>query len=255
MLPETRCLKRVTIGSLGQMPETQCLRSAPDGQDRLFIHRLYTMSTQSPRKTSKGPKPNPDNQSRRVLTNQSARDESIKRRLSQQRGREAENELPEEAQFINAASGLERQKRLKSSIHKLLEQRRRTEKNNTRKYGTKRTGTKRKIKPIPPPSSTVIHTDYSTNTERWIEPEPKPEKIQSFREHLVELEGPMKNSKIFNATRNALGKRSRERNEASKSRSQKISKTQSAPGLLEQVENLFGNFLHKVTTFTKLKGT
>jgi len=207
----------------------------------------------STRKTSKGPKPNPENQSRRVLTNQLARDESIKIRLSQQRGREAESELPEYAEGINAASGLERQKRLKSSINKLLEQRRRTEKNNTRKSGTKRKGP-------PPPSPTLIHTDYSTNTERWIEPEPKPEKIQSFREAYMEQpEGRKTNSGIFEATQKKMREQASKRNAETKSRSQKRAKTQSAPkpepGLLGQVENLVGNFLHKISTFTKLKGT
>ena len=201
------------------------------------------MSTQSSRKTSKGPKPNPLTQSNRMALNKLARKSSIKRRLEQQHGREAENELPEYASGINAASGPERDQRLKATINALREERQKTETNKTR------AGTKRKGSPTP----SLIHTDYSTNSEREeLDTPPK----KSFREEYKNQPNVKKtNSEIFRVTRKALEKRSHERNEASKSRSQKRAKTQSAPGLLEQFENLVGNVLHKISTFTKLKGT
>lgn len=202
------------------------------------------MSTQSPRKTSKGPKPNPLTQSNRMALNKLARKSSIKRRLEQQHGREAENELPEYASGINAASGPERDQRLKATINALREERQKTETNKTR------AGTKRKGSPTP----SLIHTDYSTNQSEREELDTPPKK--SFREEYKNQPNVKKtNSEIFRVTRKALEKRSHERNEASKSRSQKRAKTQSAPGLLEQVENLIGNVLHKISTFTKLKGT
>jgi len=209
------------------LPETQCLR-APDGQDRLFIHRVYTMSsTTNPLLTSKGPKPNPDNQSRRVLTNQLARDERIKRRLSQQRGREAEHELPEYASGINRLVGVKRQKHLIATINALREERQKTEKNNTN--NTRKAGTKRKI------TNTPSHTDYSTNSESE---EHNPE-IPAYRQILVEEQGPMTNSNIFKVTQNMLKSRSHERNLETKKRHPKREKTQSAqePGVFKKLQN------------------
>lgn len=191
-------------------------------------------------KRTKGHKPNSLAQSKRVWTNQLARDESIKRRLAQ-RGKEAESELPEYAEGINRLVGPKRDKRVKETINTLLKERQKTENNNTRKAGTKRN-----ISTTPSP----IHTDYSTNNERWIEP--GPEKIQSFRQHLVEVEGPKKNSDIFEATRTAMREQASKRNAETKSRSQKRAKKQSRPepepGLFE---NLFGKILDRIS---KLKG-
>ena len=179
-----------------------------------------------------------------MALNKLARKSSIKRRLEQQHGREAENELPEYASGINAASGPERDQRLKATINALREERQKTETNKTR------AGTKRKGSPTP----SLIHTDYSTNQSEREELDTPPKK--SFREEYKNQPNVKKtNSEIFRVTRKALEKRSHERNEASKSRSQKRAKMQSAPGLLEQFENLVGNVLHKISTFTKLKGT
>lgn len=206
-------------------------------------------------KRTRGSKPDPLSQSRRVLTNQLARDERTEHLLNLERsGRQSHREFsPEYAVGINRLVGPKRLKRLKATTKRLLEERRRTEKNNNRKDGTKR-----KITPSPTPS--IIHTDYSTNTERWIEPEPNPEKIQSFREAYMEQpEGRKTNSGIFEATQKKMREQASKRNAETKSRSQKRAKTQSAPkpepGLLEQVENLVGNVLHKISTFSKLKGT
>jgi hypothetical protein len=154
----------------------------------------------------------------------------IKRRLEQQHGREAENELPEYASGINRLVGVKRQKLLITTINALREQRRRNETNHS-----------------------PTHTDHSSNSDSE-EPVSPPKK--SFREEYKNQPNVKKtNSEIFRVTRKVLENRSGKRNEASKSRSQKRAKTQSAPGLLEQFENLIGNVLHKVTTFTKLKGT
>lgn len=208
-------------------------------------------------KRTRGSKPDPLSQSRRVLTNQLARDERTEHLLNLERsGRQSHREFPAEvAVGINRLVGPKRLKRLKATSKRLLEQRRQTEKNNNRKEGTKR-----KITPRPSPTPSLIHTDYSTNTERWIEPEPKPEKIQSFREAYMEQpEGRKTTSGIFEATQKKMREQASKRNAETKSRSQKRAKTQSAPkpepGLLEQVENLVGNVLHKISTFTKLKGT
>ena len=171
-------------------PKHNALGGAPDGQDRLFIHRLYTMST---RKTSKGPKPNPLTQSNRVRKNGEAQFERIQTILNQERsGRQARREFPPEvANKINALSGNERDQRAKEEINALLKKRQKTEKNNTR------VGTKRKITPSP------THTDYSTNEGEWEEPTlPKKE---SFRERVVKEQGHKRNSIIFKLTRNTLG--------------------------------------------------
>jgi hypothetical protein len=179
------------------------------------------------------------------LTNEEARFERTEHLLNlEHSGRQARREFPPEvANKINALSGIERDQRAKEEINALLKKRQKTEKNNTRKSGTKR-----KITPSP------THTDYSTNEGEW--EEPKPEKIQSFREHLVEVEGPMTNSKIFNATRKALRNRSGKRNEETKSRSHKRSKTQSAPnpevGPLGKIKNLWEKLMDEIS---KLKGT
>ena len=184
-----------------------------------------------PRKTLKGPKPNPLIQYNRVRKNGEAQNERINKRKRQQHGREGEIEFTEEeARFINAVSGHERDERVQSTSRARLEKSRQNE-----------------------TSISPTHTDYSTNSESE-EPVPPPKK--SFREEYKNQPNVKKtNSEIFRVTRKALENRSGKRNEASKSRSQKRAKTQSAPGLLEQFENLIGNVLHKVTKFTKLKGT
>jgi hypothetical protein len=198
----------------------------------------------STRKTSKGPKPNPLTQSNRVRKNGEAQFERIQTILNQERsGRQARREFPPEvANKINALSGIERDQRAKEEINALLKKRQKTEKNNTR------AGTKRKITPSP------THTDYSTNEGEW--EEPKPEKIQSFRERVVKDQGHKRNSIIFKLTRNTLGNRSRERNEETKKRHPKRAKTQSAPepevGPLGKIKNLWEKLMDEIS---KLKGT
>jgi len=194
--------------------------------------------------TRKRKKPDQDTQSRRVLTNEEARFERTEHLLNlEHSGRQARREFPAEvANKINALSGNERDQRAKEEINALLKKRQKTEKNNTR------AGTKRKITPSP------THTDYSTNEGEW--EEPKPEKIQSFRERVVKEQGHKRNSIIFKLTRNTLGNRSRERNEETKKRHPKRAKTQSAPkpevGPLGKIKNLWEKLMDEIS---KLKGT
>ena len=204
------------------LPETRCLR-APDGQDRLFIHRVYTMST--PKKTSKGPKPNPLTQSNRIRKNGEASFERKAYLLKvEHEGKQAEGQFGKRGRAINAAPDSKRLKLLEETINALREERQKTETNNTRKAGTKR-----KI------TNTPSHTDYSTNSESE---EHKPE-IPAYRQILVEEQGPMTNSNIFKVTQNMLKSRSHERNLETKKRHPKREKTQSAqePGVFKKLQN------------------
>lgn len=201
------------------------------------------MSNKSPRKTSKGPKPNPFIQYNRVRKNGEAQNERKAYLLKvEHEGRQAEGQFGKRGRAINAAPDSKRLKLLEETINTLREERQKTETNNTRKAGTKRNIT-----------NTPSHTDYSTNSESE-EPVPPPKK--SFREEYKNQSNVKKtNSEIFRVTRKALENRSGKRNEETKSRSQKRAKTQSAPGLLEQVETLFGNALINFSKFIKSKGT
>lgn len=204
------------------------------------------MST--PTKNSKGPKPNPLTQSKRVWENQLRRDEKIQNILNlEHSGHQSRRELPEVANEINALSGIERAKRLKEEINALREKRQKTERTKRTKT---RAGTKRKITTSP------IHTDYSTNEGEWIEP--GPEKISSFRESVAKEYGPKTNSEIFKATRTAMQEQASKRNSETKSRSQKRAKKQSAPepkpevGPLGKIKNLWEKIMDEIS---KLKGT
>lgn len=181
------------------------------------------MST--PKKTSKGPKPNPLIQYNRVRKNGEASFERKSYLLKvEHEGRQAEGQFGKRGRAINAASDPERQKRLKAEINALREERQKTETNNSRKAGTKR-----KI------TNTPSHTDYSTNSESE---EHKPE-IPAYRQILVEEKGHMPNSNIFKITQNTLKNRSHERNLETKKRHPKREKTQSAqePGVFKKLQN------------------
>ena len=171
------------------------------------------MST--PKKTSKGPKPNRTNEFNRVKKNGEAQFERIQTILNQEHsGRQSRREFTkEEAQFINAVSGHERDERVQSTSRARLEKRRRNENNNS-----------------------PTHTDYSTNSESE---ERKPE-IPAYRQNLVKDRGPMTNSNIFKVTQKTLKNRSHERNLETKKRHPKRAKTQSAPqepGVFKKLQN------------------
>lgn len=167
------------------------------------------------RKTSKGPKPNPLIQYNRVRKNGEASLERINKRKRQQHGMEGEIEFTEEeARFINAVSGHERDERVQSTSRARLEKSRQNE-----------------------TSISPTHTDYSTNSESE-EPVPPPKK--SFREEYKNQPNVKKtSSELFKVTRNALKSRSHERNLETKKRHPKREKTQSAqePGVFKKLQN------------------
>ena len=179
-----------------------------------------------PRKTLKGPKPNPLIQYNRVRKNGEASFERKAYLLKvEHQGKQAESQFGNRGRAINAASDPERQKRLKAEINALREERQKTETNNTRKAGTKR-----KI------TNTPSHTDYSTNSDS----EERIPEIPAYRQILVEEQGPMTNSKIFNVTQKTLKSRSHERNLETKKLHPKRAKTQSAPqepGVFKKLQN------------------
>jgi hypothetical protein len=187
----------------------------------------------SPRKTSKGPKPNPLTQSNRVRKNGEAQFERIQTILNQERsGRQSLRVFPPKvAKKINALSSHQRHERVKAEINALLKKRRRNETNHS-----------------------PTHTDYSTNSDSE-EPVSPPKK--SFREEYKNQPNVKKtNSEMFRVTRKVLGNRSRERNEETKKRHPKRAKTQSAPkpevGPLGKIKNLWEKVMDEIS---KLKGT